>query len=140
MIVREDSVAAFILSSVLKIRLSQPFYGFVMQDEDGFPYGAFAFTNYSGPNVELSICCNRRLGVTDVRGIARIAFETMKVRRITVHTMASNVRAQAACRSLGMRSEGVAADYYETEDAHVYALLASEQKLIRINQNEQFRT
>lgn len=138
MIVREDNIAAFILSSVLKVRLAPPFYGFVMHGKDGFPYGAFAFTNYSGPNVELSICCNRRPTVSDIRGIARLAFGQMRARRITVHTKASNVRAQAACKALGMRFECVAKDYYEDDDAHCYALLASEQKLIRTNPNEQF--
>lgn len=138
MIAREDQVAAFILSSVLKIRLAPPFYGFVMTGDDGFPYGAFAFTNYSGPNVELSICASKRLGLGDVRGIARLAFNEMKARRITVHTKASNTRAQAACRALGMRFECVAKDFYEDDDAHCYALLASEQKLIRTNPNEQF--
>lgn len=131
-VVRDDTGASAILAMVLKIRLAQPFYGFALVDKDGFPVGALAFTNYSGPNVELSICVGKRLTLGAVREIARVAFVMMKVRRITVHTKASNVRAQHACEALGFRSEGRAKDYYEDDDALVYALLASEQRLIKV--------
>lgn len=131
-VTRDDAGACLILSRELGIELSTPAYGFILRDSNAATVGAFAFNNYSGPNIELTIAVRQRLTLGAVREIARLAFVVAGARRITVHTKASNKRAQRACQTLGFRYEGRAADFYEDDDAEVYALLAREQKLIRI--------
>jgi len=126
-------VAAYILQSVLGIGFAQPFSGFVISNERGMPVGAFLFNNYSGPNVELTICCDVPLGVRATRFIARMAFVELGARRITVHTRVSNARTIKAIQALGFICEGVRRDYFADEDAMAYALLKSEQRLIRID-------
>ena len=132
--VRNDDVSAFILNNVLKIQMAAPFAGFVIQDDRGMPVGAFALHGYNGANIELTICCDKPLGVRVTRYIARLAFIEMNVRRIMVHTSVHNEKAQRAIKSLGFVHEGRCKDFYADCDAYQFALLRSDQKLIRIKE------
>lgn len=132
-ILRNDDVAAFILSSVLKINFSKPYFGCAMFNARGFPVGAFLFNNWSGPNVELTIACDVPLGMKAVRFIARAAFVELAASRITVHTSPDNARSLAAIKSVGFQYEGFCSDFYgEGKDAFSFALTRRQQRIIRI--------
>lgn len=129
--VRNDAVAAFILESVLGIKLCQPMAGFVIVDERGMPVGAFVFNNHSGPNVELTICCDLPLGVRATRFIARMAFVDLQAWRITAHTRVENERVIRAMKKLGFHLEGRSHDHFGLDDdAYVFGLLKRDQRLI----------
>ncbi len=130
--VRDDATARFILTSVLKVGFSDPFFGFVIVGNRGFPVGAFTLNNHSGANVELTICCDVPLGIRAARFIAKLCFIDLKARRVTVHTRTDNRLAQAAIKKAGFSFEGYCRDFYEDGDAYSYSILARSQRLIRI--------
>jgi len=138
-IVRNDPTAAFILGRRLGITLAAPFWGWVLVSGDEI-VGAFVFNNYSGSNLELSLAISGPVGIGVARSIARLAFVEFSARRITVHTKTENSAAIHAAQAIGFRSEGTARHYFEDADAARFALFRDEQKLIRVEPNEQFRS
>lgn len=129
---RDDAAGASIIKSVLDYTLTPAFAAFVFTYADGFPAGAFAFTNLSTTNVEVTLCSRGVLTPRVVRFIARQAFEVLRVSRATTHTRVSNIAAQKAIEAVGFKREGVARGFFGDEDAVSYGMLKSEQKLVRL--------
>ena len=105
--------------------------GYVILDERNMPVGAFVFNGHSGPNVELTICCDLPLTTRVVRFIARLAFVELQAVRITAHSRVTNRRAIIAMKKLGFVYEGISFDHFGMgDDAKIFGLLKREQRLI----------
>lgn len=130
--VRSDVLAREFLKQSLGIELEFPFSGYAVKDEAGGVIGAFAFTNYTKCNVELTVAINDRLSVRLVRFMVWLAFVDLGCRRITARTRVSNTRAIRAIEKSGAKREGVAREYFNGEDAIMFGLLRSEQRLIKL--------
>lgn len=130
--VRSDVLAREFIKRSLGIELEYPFCGYAVKNADDVVVGAFAFTNYTQDNVELTVAVNDRLTVRLVRFIVWLAFFDLGCRRITARTRASNTRAIRAIEKSGAKREGVAREYFNGEDAIMFGLLRSEQRLIKL--------
>lgn len=130
--VRSDALAHRFIKNTLGIELEAPFCGYAIYDTDGVVVGAFAFTNYTSDNVELTVAVKERLTLRVVRFIVYLAFVDLGCRRISARTRASNVRAIRAIEKSGAKREGVAREYFNGEDAILFGLLRHEQRLIKL--------
>ena len=129
---RSDALAHSFIKKSLGIELEAPFCGYAIYDTDGGVVGAFAFTNYTRDNVELTVATTERLTLRVVRFMVYLAFVDLGCRRITARTRASNTRAIRAIEKSGAKREGVAREYFNGEDAILFGLLRNEQRLIKI--------
>lgn len=129
---RSDALAHRFIKNNLGIELEAPYCGYAIYDTDGIVVGAFAFTNYTKDNVELTVAVKERLTLRVVRFIVYLAFVDLGCRRITARTRASNTRAIRAIEKSGAQREGVAREYFNGEDAILFGMLRNEQRLIKL--------
>lgn len=126
--VRQDDVAARLyIERTLGIHVSDPFIGLMVERDDRV-IGAAILNDYRpGENIELSMHVSGVWNISDIRGIARYCFA--RVRRISAHTRVNNERARRMLEALGFRCEGIIREWFKGEDAALYGLLRSEQKI-----------
>lgn len=130
--VRQDDVAARLyIERALEIHVADPFIGLVVERGNRI-VGAAILNDYRpGENIELSMHVNGVWSISDIRGIARYCFA--RVRRISAHTKVKNARASRMLEALGFRREGVLREWFNGEDAALYGLLRSEQKIYAVS-------
>lgn len=129
--VRNDAAAKVWIDRELETNLALPFCGYAITDGNGKQVGAFVFNNYSGADVELTIACSERVTIRVARFIALLAFYDLGARRLSAKTRVSNHKAIHAMGALGFKVEGCAREYFDGEDAVLFGLLESEQKLVK---------
>lgn len=128
---RSDQLAKQYIDKALDFNLQAPFCGYVFVNEARAVVGAFILNGYESGNVELTVASHEKLTIRAVRFMVYLAFHDLKCNRITARTRASNKRAINAILKSGAKQEGVLRGYFNGEDAIVFGLLASEQKLVR---------
>ena len=128
---RDDAAAKVWIDRELNLNLALPFCGYAITDAKGRQVGAFVFNGFTGCDVELTLACRERVNVRVARFIFLLAFYDLGARRLTVKTRASNKKAINAALAVGFRIEGRLREYFDGEDAVVFGLLESEQKLVR---------
>ena len=128
---RDDAKAKVWIDNALGLNLALPFCGYAITDGSGRQVGAFVFNGYTGNDVELTIACDERVTLRVARFIACLAFFDLGARRLTGRTRASNRKAINAMLALGFKIEGRIREFFDGEDAILFGLLASEQKLVR---------
>ena len=130
MIRQHDTIAAAVVQQKLGVTLSPPFVGLCVMDGDTVR-GVVVFNDYTGSNIEMTgvgiKCWSPRI----IRDLARYVFGHLKCRRITARTATSNAKAIRALERIGFRREGIAREWFDGEDAIVFGLLASEQRIVR---------
>lgn len=127
-LVRQDSEAAKrYIEQQLGLFVADPFIG-LMIDKDGKQVGAVILNDYRpGENIELTAHTCGNWSIRDVRDIARYCFG--RVRRITAHTSVKNTRACYMLKALGFQHEGTLREWFNGDDAFVFGLLKSEQRI-----------
>lgn len=128
----DDDWAQIIVETALGIKVSKPFVGIVLIDEDRVSKGAFVFNNWSGRDIHVSCVLRRPMTVAEMRYLARYVFRKMDCHRCTALTATRNASARTALRRLGFSIEGFIREYFPDDDAVVYGLLKSEQKIVRV--------
>lgn len=129
--IRNDAAAKVWIDCELGTNLALPFCGYAITNLRGEQVGAFVFNNYSGADVELTIACSERVTIRVARFIALLAFYDLGARRLSAKTRVSNHKAIHAMGALGFKVEGCAREYFDGEDAVLFGLLESEQKLVK---------
>jgi hypothetical protein len=131
---QKDGAAKLLIDSALGVSLAPPFVGLVVEDEKGV-VAAFAFNGFDHQNVDMSVVVSRALAIPAIRAIARYCFDRDRLgcKRVTCLTLATNHRAINRLESLNFRLEGVLKERFPNGDALQFALLASEQKFVRLN-------
>ena len=127
---QDDRAAADIIAGALGVVLSPPYVGLVVRDERGKVHGAAVVNDFTGANAEVTVV-GRCWTVRIVRDISRYILHRLGCRRVTARTRASNAEAIHALEVLGFKREGVAREWFDGEDAIVFGLLASEQRIVR---------
>lgn len=129
MVRQDDNAAREVIELELNVKLAEPFMGLLLE-KDGKPIGAAILNDYTpGRNIELTMVATGPIGVSDVRGIARYCFA--RAERVTARTCVNNLQAINRLNSLGFKYEGCMRHFFGTEDAAVFGLLKSEQRLYR---------
>lgn len=126
--VRQDSEAAKrYLERELGLFVADPFIGLLIEQNEKI-VGAVILNDYRpGENIELTAHTCGNWQIKDVRNIARYCFN--RVRRITAHTSVRNTRACYMLKALGFRCEGTLREWFNGDDAFVFGLLKSEQRI-----------
>jgi len=127
-VVRQDDEAARrYVERELGLHVADPFIGLLVE-RDHKLVGAVILNDYRpGENIELTMHASGAVGINDIRGIARYCFA--RVRRISAHTRLNNERACRMLTMLGFKREGILREWFNGEDAALYGLLRSEQKI-----------
>lgn len=129
MIRQDDGLARSLAKLWLGIEISGPFLGLVIETDD-LVAGVAVLNDYRpGNNIELTVAAVGPWSIGDVRGVARYCFD--RCRRITARTKVTNTRAIKMLEVLGFKQEGVMRQYFDGEDAMVFGLLRSEQRIYR---------
>lgn len=129
--VRQDSSAARrYVERELGVHVAEPFIGLIVENDD-IQVGAVILNDYTpGRNIELTAHTRGNWSIRDVRDIARYCFH--RVRRITARTSVNNARAIRMLEALGFKREGVMREFFGDEDAIVFGLLGSEQRIVKL--------
>lgn len=127
---QDNANAAMVVKRTLGVDLCEPFVGLVVADGDK-PRGVVVFNDYTGANVEMTGVGLKCWTPSVIRNLARYVFHVMKVRRVTARTRESNAKAIRALERMGFKREGIAREWFDGEDAVVFGLLASEQRIVR---------
>ncbi len=128
----DDASAREIAESAFGKKIYEPFVGLVLRNSYGCADGACIFNNFDGRDVHFT-CINRRpMRMADARFVANYVFKTMDCHRCTAITARHNAPARKALRQLGFRIEGFLREHFPDDDAVVYGLLRSEQKIARL--------
>jgi hypothetical protein len=129
----DDTAARAIAEAALgKTMGDNPLVGFVLFDDEGRADGACLFNNWDGRDVNFTCVNNHRLRPTDARVIAKYVFEQLDCHRCTAITARHNASARKALRQLGFKIEGFLREHFPDDDAVVYGLLRSEQRIARL--------
>lgn len=131
---RNDVFVERMMASMLGVRLAQPFAGYLVIDPANptIPRGMFVINDVANGNAELSAVGKKCWSVPVVRAVARMLFHDMHVTRVTARTRPSNQWAMRALKAMGFVREGTARHWYrDGEDAAVFGLLASEQRIVK---------
>jgi RimJ/RimL family protein N-acetyltransferase len=124
---QDDEAARRYVERELGLHVADPFIGLLVERDQKL-VGAVILNDYRpGDNIELTMHVRSAWGVGDVRDIARYCFA--RVRRISAHTRLNNERACRMLTALGFKREGVLREWFNGEDAALYGLLRSEQKI-----------
>jgi hypothetical protein len=124
---QDDNAARLYMERALKLHVADPFIGLIIES-GGKTVGAAILNDYRpGENIELSMHVNGAMSIGDIRSIARYCFA--RVRRITAHTNVANMKARRVLTMLGFKREGLLREWFDGEDAVVFGLLKSEQKI-----------
>ena len=128
--VRQDSEAARrYVERELGLHVADPFIGLLVE-QNGKAVGAVILNDYTpGRNIELTAHTCGNWSVSDVRSVARYCFA--RVSRITARTAMNNRRAAYMLNALGFKREGILRDWFPDDDAIVFGLLRSEQRIYR---------
>lgn len=132
MIEQDDQLAAIMVQSVLHIPLCAPFVGLVVRDGSQIPAGAVIVNNYDGLDCDVIFVGRGCWTVPVMRDLARYIYGKLGCARVTAKTRPSNVVARRALEKVGFRLEGELRAGFGTENAFVYGLTATEQKLVRL--------
>ncbi len=127
---QNDALARAEVSRCLGVDLAQPFVGLCLYDGDAL-VGAVVLNDYTGANIELTAMLDGPVSIKVLREIARYVFGRLGCRRVTARTKVSNVRAKYALTLLGFKREGLAREWFDGEDALLFGLLRTEQRIIR---------
>jgi hypothetical protein len=115
------------IERALEINVADPFIGLVVERGNRIVGAAILNFYRPGENIELSMHASGVWSINDIRGIARYCFA--RVRRISAHTKVKNDRACRMLEAMGFRREGILREWFNGEDAALYGLLRSEQKI-----------
>lgn len=127
MVRQDDEAARRLVERELSVKFAEPFIGLVVERE-GKPAGAAILNDYTpGRNIELTMVAKGPIGISDIRGIARYCFGCAE--RITARTSVNNLQAINRLNSLGFKYEGCMRHFFGNEDAAVFGLLKSEQRI-----------
>jgi hypothetical protein len=129
-LVRQDSEAARrYVERELGLHIADPFIGLLVE-KDGKQVGAVILNDYTPScNIEITVAASGPWSIADIRGIARYCFS--RVERITARTRPNNLQAIERLKSLGFKYEGLMRKFFGNEDAAVFGLLKSEQRIFR---------
>ncbi len=127
---QDNENAARVVQATLGVNLCPPFVGLVVVDGDK-PRGVVVFNDFTGANVEMTGVGLKCWTPSVIRELARYAFKVLGVRRVTARTRESNAKAIRSLERLGFQREGIARQWFDGEDAVVFGLLASEQRIVR---------
>lgn len=128
----DDERARAIVEDAFGQKIYEPFIGLVMLDDDGMAEGACVFNNYDGRDVHFTAVNGHHIRPADARFVARYVFETLGCHRCTAITGRNNGWARKALRQLGFKIEGFMREHFPNDDAVIYGLLRSEQKIVRL--------
>lgn len=126
---QDDEKAALLVQGALGVVLCPPFIGITVQDVD-HTVGAVVFNDYTGANVEMTGVGRGCWSPRVIRELARYCFGTLGVRRVTARTAMSNAKALKSLERLGFKPEGVARQWFDGEDAVLFGLLRTEQRIL----------
>jgi hypothetical protein len=129
---QDDAAAIHIAGETLRTTFAQPMVGLVVRDDAGAYCGAFIINNYDGVNADMTGVGRGCWSPRVARDLARYYFGKLGCVRVTARTRASNASAIRACERLGFKREGVLRNGFGDEDALLFGLLASEQRIVRI--------
>lgn len=129
-IVQADNVAAAMVQGTLGVTLSPPFIGLCVMDGEKVK-GVVVFNDYTGANIEMTGVGTGCWSPSIIRDLARYCFKQLGCRRVTARTAVSNAKAIRALERIGFQREGLARQWFDGEDAIVFGLLASEQRIVR---------
>ena len=128
----DDAAAREIAEGALGIKICDQSMGLVLFDDNGCADGACIFNNYDGRDVHFTSVNRRPMRISDARFVARYVFEQLDCHRCTAVTARHNEAARKALRQLGFKIEGYMREHFPDDDAVVYGLLRSEQKIVRL--------
>jgi hypothetical protein len=128
----DDAAAREIAEGAFGKQIYEPFTGLVMVDDDGCADGACIFNNFDGRDVHFTCVNSHLLRPSDARFVAKYVFEQLGCHRCTAITARHNAPARKALRQLGFKIEGFLREHFPNDDAVVYGLLRSEQKIVRL--------
>ena len=128
---QDDERAGRAIEAALGVTVALPFVGLVVTD-GGALVAAVIFNNFDRQNVDVSVSVEKSVSVSCVREIARYVFGTLRVKRVTATTLASNHPAIKSLSCLGFKFEGTLRQRFPQGDGLVFGLLASDQKIARL--------
>jgi hypothetical protein len=128
----DDAAAREIAEAAFGVKIFEPFTGLVLIDDEGRADGACIFNNYDGRDVHFTCVNNHRMRMTDARVVATYVFDKLGCHRCTAITRRHNWPARKALRQLGFKIEGFLREHFPDDDAVIYGVLKSEQKIARI--------
>jgi hypothetical protein len=134
---QDNEKARSMLQAALNVKVYEPFMGVVVYngEED---IAAFIFNNHDRQNINLTICARGSITISAIRDIARYVFERSRIERVTCVTRCSNARAITMLKRFGFVCEGVLRKRFADGDGLIFSLLRSEQKLIKIKQEDYY--
>lgn len=102
-----------------------PYTAFGWSDDSGEILGGVVFNNWNGANVELSVAGRGAVTRQAFRDIAEYCFGQLGLRRITMHTRATNLRLINQAERAGFAREGYRKDWFLEGDAIALVMLRS---------------
>lgn len=130
-VTQDDNRAGRAIQDALGVTVALPFVGLVVTEGDQL-IAALIFNNYDRINIDLSITVFSPLRIAALREIARFAFVTNRVKRVSCVTLTTNQRAINRLIHLGFEFEGTMRERFPQGDAFLFALHASSQKIVRL--------
>ncbi len=107
-----------------------PFTACAIVDDNGRIGGCWVWSEYTGPNVEVSIYAPRCITRRVLREGFDYAFNQLKVRRITQRVPLMNKKLNQIISKAGWKCEGILRHFYENDDAVIYGMIKSECKYL----------
>lgn len=130
MVRQDDELARTLAKLWLDSKVNAPYLGLVVETDELVAGVLILNDYYPGDNIEVTAAAVGPWSIADVRGVARYCFQ--RARRITARTKTTNERAIKMLEALGFKREGVMREYFAGDDAMVFGLLRSEQRICKL--------
>jgi hypothetical protein len=137
-VTQDDMRAGHAIQDSLGVTVALPFVGLIVT-EGAKLVAAVIYNNYDKINIDLSITTFAPLRISALREIARFAFVTNGVKRISCMTLATNHRAVNRLIQMGFEFEGTLRKRFPQGDAFLFCLHADSQNLVRLPEREHAR-
>jgi hypothetical protein len=127
---RDEEVARWAANKLRIRKLGELTTGFVrpfttigVRDRSGQYSGAFIFSRFTGPDVELTVVGAGAITRSAFQAAARYVFDDLGCVRVSATIRADNDRALAVARKFGFKQEGIRRKGFKDHDAVLLGLL-----------------
>ena len=118
-----ETVAHFVADRTGVDAFQAPYQAFGWANDAGEILGGAVFNNWNGANVELSVAGRGVVSRQAFKDIAEYCFGQLGLRRITMHTRASNIRLIDQAVRAGFAREGFRKGWFLDDDAVALVML-----------------